>query len=96
VTREQRLESWLKVVLEENDHNVSTKGLISTLKWDTAAEIVKELATPKPKCTCERALDGGMMPRPAGLPTAIQRVDMDCEIHGEVAAAIPDEYRVPK
>lgn len=47
MTREQKLEDLLRRVLEENDHNVSTEGLISTLTWDLAAEIavVLEIGT---------------------------------------------------
>lgn len=41
--REQRLEDLLKRVLEENDHNVSTEGLISTLTCELATDIVQEL-----------------------------------------------------
>lgn len=48
MTREQRLEDLLKRVMEENDHNVSTKGLVSTLSWSLAVEIQSTLA-PKPE-----------------------------------------------
>lgn len=42
--REKRLEDLLRRVAEENDHNVNSKGLISTLTWDLASDIARELS----------------------------------------------------
>lgn len=130
MTREQRLEDLLKVCLSENESNVLSKGLVSTLTLRTTNDIERELEQPrstfgdashpdeeayiasnlfahidkmpnngdwhgtlkqwasanhnnmKPNgCSCEHMLDGGMLPRPKGLPTPLN-FSPDCEIHG--------------